>query len=652
MSEESSAKKRKLRKGTHSCWECKRRKARCVFSNGHDRVCVGCRRRGTNCVNQNESEVEPETKDGATNRRLLRIEAMLETLLERQAVDGAASKSKDGTSPVPDVGTRGIKIPDAFTGTVRRKRALSPSPEVEFTRKLSPKRSSIPHGLSGTLSETLYSLLPSHEECQRVCSSSKFLPCFFQQMLTRDWKTMSASHDLPILTSSRVAILPSPDVHPILLAQKMLMLACLAQFISQELNDDDLKYKAEHMASAAIDVVAKEELCHNAEGLECLMLEATYHANNGDMRRAFSAVRRAMACGQLLGIHRSDQLSIQQLDKAAPPFDPTYMWYRVVSADRLFSLVLGLPQGYSSTLQTPFIDVAALDPEQQLEKRHNEIASWILDRNERDPEDILATQTIDQALQDAITILPSDWWLPPALHSITSRRDMFLETTRLVNQVLHFNLINQTHLPYLHLPGPLYGYSKAACAAASREILVRYLILQDSGSVAHTCHVVKFFSLIAATTLTLAHLERHWEDTSQELSVLAHVRASDRAMVQRAGDYMARLPACKGAQIIEHLLQIEDEAFRTRSVGSGAIVKDYPDEGPFFEMGIPYFGQLRLNSAKICFRRAADIEDVSLGVKNRGDYGGGEQMLFYEGLDFSAFVGDVGAAEVAAPFEL
>jgi hypothetical protein len=180
-----------------------------------------------------------------------------------------------------------------------RKRALSRelSPQLHVAPKMPRTRSSVPRSISTTISETLYSLLPSQEEYRRVCSSSKFMPCFFQQMLTRDWKMMSASPELTVLTSSHVARLPPPHVHPILLAQKMLMLACLAQFISQELSNDGWQRQTEHMASAAIDVVAKEELCRNAEGLECLMLEATYHANNGNMRRASSAVRKAMSCG-------------------------------------------------------------------------------------------------------------------------------------------------------------------------------------------------------------------------------------------------------------------------------------------------------------------------------------------------------------------
>ena len=44
--------KRKVRKGTHSCWECRRRKVKCVFSSTDDEKCVTCRRRGKKCISQ------------------------------------------------------------------------------------------------------------------------------------------------------------------------------------------------------------------------------------------------------------------------------------------------------------------------------------------------------------------------------------------------------------------------------------------------------------------------------------------------------------------------------------------------------------------------------------------------------------------------
>lgn len=52
-------KRRKIRKGTQSCWECKRRKIRCTFAAPGESVCDGCRSRSTNCVSQ---EFDDETE--------------------------------------------------------------------------------------------------------------------------------------------------------------------------------------------------------------------------------------------------------------------------------------------------------------------------------------------------------------------------------------------------------------------------------------------------------------------------------------------------------------------------------------------------------------------------------------------------------------
>jgi hypothetical protein len=64
-------KRRKIRKGTQSCWECKRRKIRCTFVTPSAAVCDGCRSRGTPCVgqeycNQQESPgmIDQQTIDG------------------------------------------------------------------------------------------------------------------------------------------------------------------------------------------------------------------------------------------------------------------------------------------------------------------------------------------------------------------------------------------------------------------------------------------------------------------------------------------------------------------------------------------------------------------------------------------------------------
>jgi hypothetical protein len=59
-SDEPSAKRRKVRKGTQSCWECRRRKVKCTFLSQDDAVCINCHRRSTRCISQATSDV-PET---------------------------------------------------------------------------------------------------------------------------------------------------------------------------------------------------------------------------------------------------------------------------------------------------------------------------------------------------------------------------------------------------------------------------------------------------------------------------------------------------------------------------------------------------------------------------------------------------------------
>ena len=110
-----SQKKRKLRKGTRSCWECKRRKTRCVFLQNENGTCAGCQRRGTRCIDQNESDVEMETRETSTNRRLDRIETMLATLLERQEAPRTPTTETSQTFSVIDGERRALVLPNMIT---------------------------------------------------------------------------------------------------------------------------------------------------------------------------------------------------------------------------------------------------------------------------------------------------------------------------------------------------------------------------------------------------------------------------------------------------------------------------------------------------------------------------------------------------------
>ena len=87
--EMSAHKRRKVRKGTRSCWECKRRKIRCIFSSSEDAICVGCKRRRAPCVSQDMPEdLSPATKGNRhLGERIAKVEDVVRDFLAGQQVD-------------------------------------------------------------------------------------------------------------------------------------------------------------------------------------------------------------------------------------------------------------------------------------------------------------------------------------------------------------------------------------------------------------------------------------------------------------------------------------------------------------------------------------------------------------------------------------
>lgn len=79
----SQPKRRKVRKGTRSCWECRRRKMKCIFGSPTDTACISCKRRGAKCVDQQFPEhiSTPLDRSLQMGDRVVRVEALVEQLL-------------------------------------------------------------------------------------------------------------------------------------------------------------------------------------------------------------------------------------------------------------------------------------------------------------------------------------------------------------------------------------------------------------------------------------------------------------------------------------------------------------------------------------------------------------------------------------------
>ena len=414
--------------------------------------------------------------------------------------------------------------------------------------------------------------------------------------------------------------IPEPNVHPVLIARHMLMLASFLQHVHPDLHKDvgglaeSPRAMMDRLTDLAVGLVTtNDEFLGSIESLECVMMESVYQANIGSLRRSWLAGRRAMSIAQLMGIHRPDHKAHYKVLDPRTRCDPQLMWFRIVFLDRYLCLMLGISQGSLDRSMCSDTLLASDTPMGRLERIHCVIASRILERNESKPssDDLVLTRTLDLELQRAARSLPSKWWLAPSLDNTSADpQAIFWNTRRLFAQVLHYNLLNQLHLPYM-LRSPSaerkYEYSLIACVNASREVLSRFITLRSFDGIAYSCRTVDFLALMAAMTLLLAHLDSHRSETE---NLLAHQYHSDRAMIEKVQENMKEVNrlssdtlSAQSADLLGRLLNIEVETEdgyprNTRIVSVEEAETGPPpldqDDDAVVSVHIPYFGVIKI----------------------------------------------------------
>ncbi|KAK3359671.1 hypothetical protein B0T25DRAFT_600824 [Lasiosphaeria hispida] len=685
---ESEAKRRKIRKGTRSCWECKRRKTRCTFHSELDVVCIGCRRRGNKCLSQEfpEEASEPTDKGRQMGDRIVRVEALVEQLVKTVATNSKTSGSESTESnlnPNPGIPTPGStdservltlydSSPEELSLDAEHLGNAHPEPPLRPIRF-----ASAPQTKHERISEALFAAMPSAGDLEIIASSGGRSAISFNQIITTPY---FEAERRGLATSEKLFILPDPKTHPVLLARHMLMLATLLQFLYSRISPggEGLSESPRGMMHRLVDtaislVTTNDEMLGTVEGLECVMLEGLFQANSGNLRRAWLAFRRALVVGQLMGLHRTYQhLPLKVIEQQARIY-PHFIWHRINYADRTLCMMLGLPQGSPDRTMASPAALANDTAMGRVERMHSVLASRILERNELDPnsENFSLTQEIDSELQKAAQQLPGKWWLTPNLAKSTHDTSlMFWETLRLINQLFHYNLLNQLHLPYMlrsnshPSTGPNtgrenYEYSKITCVTAAREILTRFIMLRGLNQIAFSCRTMDFYALMAAMTLLLAHLDGHRR--AKGGNVLKHQRLSDRAMVEEVLENMEGVNKLsmdvlsqKSSELLRRLLAIEGDSAAGRQNYSAESVA-WPEAGNSEEnvlrVCVPYFGTVKIAPEGVITKeipRALYLcAELALGMGNSdGDDGGNVTALNLPGVGPEALSDPIGGPPV------
>lgn len=556
------AKRRKIRKGTHSCWECKRRKVRCLFANPGDSRCITCHRRGKECVGQDvydeievamtSSQRTPLTSNGTSPQYALSACGL---------PTGTESCTHEATSEMSE--TRGVADTSNSHGAPRTT-LLTPGATPPTVATFNPSH------VNAKATRALIKALPSRSDLSILLQmvSSTHLP-FYQH----NHKYGKFAQRDELSQEVTAAGLYAPHKHPVLLARQMLFLVVALQHCQGEdmagLSETS-ETIARRVADAVIEsVTSNDRLVDTSEGIDNLALEACYHTNNGDVRRAWMVMRRAVMVAQMMGVDRHGAArSVSLSDTSSVNIE--MIWPCTVTMERIISLSVGLPTSTSG-----IVIACNTSPEQggNLYTLAQE-AVRIIQRNELTnlQQAVARTEEIDRDLIKISQQLPADFWRPCDFSSIRVDSEQApIEIQRAWDHLCYQSMVNHLHLPdMLHAANWSKNlYARNACVHASQEILHRHVALRTFNPVHPVCHMGDFIALTAGLTLMLAHIVSH--SIHESASSLIHQRSGDRAIVERmlqCNDSLAKMQphvvVAKGALALRQLLEIEVVAMQQK----------------------------------------------------------------------------------------
>ncbi|KAL8998605.1 MAG: hypothetical protein Q9169_002356 [Polycauliona sp. 2 TL-2023] len=659
--------RKRMRKGTHSCLECRRRKIRCIYEDDAT-TCNRCITKRLDCADQEygdakalgadkrksmrertnelegmitqiltkldnnaattgpQDQTDVETK-AAEALRCLRTELLPSTTsgadVLAQGTTGLASPSSEKSDTVND-GSRHFHNPpllslfdnsvlatgnEQYDASTREPGNTSRAPVVEKNRKvLSALKSLMPSQRDlGLILRGSRQNLQVWKEALRGCSYKlvdKFNLDEFQMTLDFIQSSLQ-SEDLAIVAQTFAC-----------LALTMQQLPGTFDFSTLNLPASVDALQDHYITAVETLLAADDSLSSTIEGLSCLIIQTKYYVNMGKPRKGWLTIRRALNFAQMLSFHRQ---SFDRDDEATTT--RRSIWLSIYQVERFLSLLLGYP---SACLDQHFEGLLAGDKSdptgnrQRFNVKISVITGQIINRNQN-PKNmtVAATHKIDEELEEARSMLPAEWWNPPSGSSLSSpESDSF---DKFISKTFFHNIRILLHLPFMLKSSSdrRYEYSRIAALESSRNMIHNYhCIRHPDRPLIAVCNVIDFQVFTAAMLITINLLGNPSTSSSSPSS------SSDLSTAeQNAQDW----------SLIHGLISDLREVVKTgRTRGTSGVAaqaltvledlskaKDHTEckEESSYQAVIPYFGKIRLRwGSAIRARRCSNSSSASASV--------------------------------------
>ncbi|EKG14597.1 hypothetical protein MPH_08227 [Macrophomina phaseolina MS6] len=604
--------RKRMRKGTHSCFECRRRKIRCIFSDDHPGECTECFARGSRCIDQEHADPEAIVDNRKNLReRVAKLEALIESLLDDQSSAGAAETLRklgaevspptprsEGSSATPvqqtapvmsmfdnDVLSRslmtkqtsGITTKQASSGLRASRAQVYSFPGIELSCECDdigiPK---VKKSKEKRTRETLLSVLPSRELVEKAVKEGDDLWRILRHKLhgTTRGRTFQqfATHALGEGTPPELGVF------------------LLSVGAALDLNNID-----QTLALVDALIISDDEYAATIEGMECSIMVAKCYSDIGQPRRAWLTARKGLMYAQLMGLHRC-HASNAVWDS---------IWWGLYQTDRFLSLMLGLPYSIPDAHVDMHVHRQDGEPGQHREflLKISVLASKVIDRTQTVHEPSLASALeVDHELDALAESMPADWseTQNQILSSIDPVQTIYLRE-RLLGQICYQQLRVYLHLPFMLKSASAsnaskFAYSRSTCFSASRELLRLYHFLRGgNGDPLYECKVIDFLGFTAAVLIMLGLLGYARVSTKDSADDYHNVvqEEQDWRLIEITMDIFGRASTEKGGKVASQSLKVLQQLSSARGYH---MLNDA--EECSVRVVIPYFGTITISKGK------------------------------------------------------
>ena len=617
---DSNPRRKRLRKGTHSCIQCRRRKVRCIFESNSSR-CENCIARDASCTQQ-DFIPEKQTSSNrrvSTSRRLRKVEGVLDQILERlpdkatiplttgesgQMNVAASLRSASPELPSPSAQVSTFPIRDHSERFMLNKTnsdapllGLFDNPILNRQHDMTDDEcaANVPvadrthcrifEGNDKRILRDLRNSLPNVHDLNQVLRLTQDSWKLWHRVFSDDLGIRTTGSEDIEVGALRDLIYRSLYTEDVAIVAKIIL--CLTIHLQQLPRDFDYSQcnlpspseclQDRYMKSVEELLESEHGLAGTIEGLECMMVQAEFYVNLGKPKKIWLIYRRAVSCAQLLGLHHHSDSALGTMAARR-----NALWSQIWQTDRELSLVLGLPYAVSDSF-LPSETTVHGQKEQIFMGQLGIVTGHIIERNQKSRQMTYPiTIQIDQELAECRTLMPKSWWeTTPGPHMSVDAIHMMS-----VMKMRFFNVRKLLHLPFMlkSYTDSQYHSSRLTCLESVREMMKIYRDLRDEQRPAlKMCDMVDFQVFTAGMVLVvdlLGHSQssgghdprQETDDWSTIYSIINVFKRVSKAMVCSAAEQAARL--------------LED--FYT-------AYHSFPALGKMtYEAVVPFFGKIRI----------------------------------------------------------